>query len=119
MQERYTVITYLPGINIARHRDEYMNAGLQDFAHVHVVKENRPDGRHRWKADGDSWKNFYSVMFSRDDWKVCSVITEHRTGRSDGALVPGDKEFQLIAAEVTEFFTRMSTTTINGSEARK
>ena len=119
MQERYSVIYYSPGISIARHRDEYVNAGLQNYAHVHVVKETRPDGRHRWKADGNSLKNFYSVMFSRSDWKVCSVITDHRTGWSDGALVPGDKEFQDIAAEVTDFFVRMSTTTINGSEARK
>lgn len=119
MQERYSVNYYSPGINIVRNRDEYVDAGLQDFTHVHVVKETRLDGRYRWEADGNSFENFYSVMFSRSDWKVCSVITDHRAGRSDGALVPGDREFQDIAADVTEFFTRMSTTTIDGSETRK
>ncbi|OFO23251.1 hypothetical protein HMPREF3056_04990 [Corynebacterium sp. HMSC056F09] len=119
MQERYAVVEYKPYFNIVRHRDEYMSAGLQNYAHVHVVKETRPDGRHRWKADGNSSKNYYSVMFSRDEWKVVCVHTDHRTGRSTRALSPDTQEFQDIAAEVTEFFVRMSTTTINGSEARK
>ena len=78
MQERYSVNYYSPGINIVRNRDEYVDAGLQDYAHVHVVKETRLDGRYRWEADGNSFENFYSVMFSRSDWKVCSVITDHR-----------------------------------------
>ena len=50
MQERYSVNYYSPGINIVRNRDEYVDAGLQDYAHVHVVKETRLDGRYRWEA---------------------------------------------------------------------
>ncbi|WP_411706685.1 hypothetical protein ACLI1M_000834 [Corynebacterium sp. LaCa54] len=119
MQERYTVVSYSPDFIILRHRNEYVNTGFADCASVHVVKETRADGRRKWRRDGSHLNNFYSVLFSRSSWKVFSISTEFRDKRNDGALVPGDKEFQLIADEVTEFFTRMSTTTIDGSEARK
>lgn len=116
MQERYTVVSYRPCFTIVRHRNEYRNAGLADFGVANVVKETRADGRRKWQKDGSPSNNFYSVIFSRSEWKVCSISTEFREQRNDGALAPDEKEFQDIAAEVFNFFTQMSTTTINGTE---
>ncbi|WP_297666833.1 hypothetical protein [uncultured Corynebacterium sp.] len=116
MQSRYSVIAYHPGFAITRHRDEYRNAGLEEFVHVYVVKEVRPDGRHRWQKDGTSFENFYSVMFSQGERKVCSVVTDHRIDHTDGALDSNDKEFRGIADEVLNFFSQLSTTTVNRSE---
>lgn len=119
MQERYSVIEYSPHINIARHRDEYVNAGFCNSGFAVVVKETRPDGRHSWRRE----RKEYNVMFSRDDWEVRAVWTLRFDGRRDGRrtddLDKDTQEFRDIAAEVTEFFVRMSTTTIKGSEARK
>ena len=119
MQERYSVIEYSPHFNIARRRDEYVNAGFCGSGFAVVVKETRPDGRHSWRRGGKK----YSVMFSRDAWEVRFIWTTRFDGRRDGHrtddLDKDTQEFRDIAAEVTEFFTRMSTTTIKGTEARK
>lgn len=116
MQQRYTVVSYRPCFTIVRHRNEYRNAGVADFCVANVVKESRVDGRRRWQKDGSPSNNFFSVLFSRSEWEVCSISTEFREHRNDGALVPDEKEFRDITAEVSNFFTQMSTTIINEME---